>query len=150
MSGADVIEASLEAVVGDGLDIVPFFFARFFAAHPDQQHNFQRPQATQGAMVNEMLDYLIAIDGNEVWLKDALDATLAKHHSYGDLAVPVFESALNILVTTLAQAAGGRWTPCFQAEWDRRIGAVMAMIRLLSSDGASGRNLDDGGDRGLR
>lgn len=38
--GAELIEASLDAVAASGIDIVPEFFVRFFATRPEQRDNF--------------------------------------------------------------------------------------------------------------
>lgn len=114
MDDAALLQEALEAVADSGIDIVPLFFERFFEIHPEQRDSFNRPVATQGAMVNEMLEYICAIAVREEWVEASIAATLAKHHSYGDINGALFGSALNILTDALAAAAGAAWTPEFR------------------------------------
>ncbi|WP_225008838.1 globin [Novosphingobium percolationis] len=121
--------ASLDAVAETDIDITPIFFERFFAAHPEHRDSFNRPQATQGAMVNEMIEYLAALEVNDPWALEAIDAMVAKHHSYGDISESVFDDALDILVETLEEVAGERWTAQNSARWRAQASRMKGRIR---------------------
>lgn len=120
-----LMEASLEVVANSGIDIVAEFFDRFFAAYPEQRDSFQRPQATQGAMVTEMLDYLLAQGAQEGWVDGSFAECTQRHDSYSNIAPVDFANTLRILVQTLAFAAGAEWRPQFSDVWGRQIEGLM-------------------------
>lgn len=126
---ARLIKASLEAVVASGIDIVPEFFARFFAIWPEQRDNFQRPLATQGQMVTEMLDFLMAQASGEVWVARSFESCVDRHHSYGAIAPADFARCLTLLVETLAHAAGPCWKPEFTRAWSGPVDKLAMLTR---------------------
>jgi hemoglobin-like flavoprotein len=126
---ASLLEASLEAVAASGVDIVPEFFNRFFAAWPHQQDSFNRPQATQEAMVAEMLDFLLAQASGEQWIEASVQDCMDRHHSYADIQIDNFEQSLTMLVETLASAAGDAWRPEYAAAWHDQVRAVVTHVR---------------------
>ncbi|MBC2670603.1 globin [Novosphingobium piscinae] len=120
-----VLEASIEAVAGTGLDVVPEFFARFYEAWPEQRDDFSRPATTQGAMVNEMLAILAALATDDP-VGDALIADCtARHHSYGAIAAADFTEAARMLMDTMQRAAGSAW----RAEHTQVWSALLTRLR---------------------
>lgn len=122
-------EASLATVAKSDVDIVPEFFSRFFAAHPEQREGFYRPGATQGAMVNEMISFLAAVAAREEWVLGAIEDSMAKHQSYGVVAPELFKSALDILVETMAAVAGTEWRAEYADLWSLLTSQLMQQIR---------------------
>lgn len=114
-------DASIEAVALTGVDIVPLFFEHLFERYPEQRDNFQRPAATQGAMVNDMIALLSEFaSGNptaQVRLQDCLD----RHQSYGPIEIEHFTEAWNILLKTCAAVTGDDWNPLFSGLWSNLI-----------------------------
>lgn len=127
--GAALIEASLEAVAASGIDIVPEFFARFFAHWPEQCDNFQRPLTSQGEMVTEMLDFLIAQASGEGWTVESFESCMDRHHSYADIDPADFAQSLAILVETLAAVAGPGWKPEFTLAWSANVESLTGRTR---------------------
>lgn len=126
---ATLIETSLEAVSASGIDIVPAFFTRFFSVWPEQRDNFQRPLATQGEMVTEMLDFLTAQASGEGWVADSFENCVDRHHSYADIDSADFARCLMLLIETLADAAGPAWKPDFTQVWLASVERLAAYAR---------------------
>lgn len=131
MKSPSIISASLDVVAETGIDITPIFFDRFFSDHPDQRDAFNRPQTTQGAMINEIIDFIIALEADDDWITDAINSTVAKHHSYGDISPVDFENVLRTLVETLSTVADQRWTFDFSQAWFTQISRLMKIIRTI-------------------
>ncbi len=129
MGSRELLEESLGAVAEADLDIVPRFFERFFEAHPEQRASFYNPRVTQGAMVNEMLDYLLALGVGETWVPHSVDSTVLAHHSYGNIPPETFDDAVDLLIETLAETAGDLWKPEYGAAWAVQADRMKAMIR---------------------
>lgn len=129
IANSTLIGASLEAVALSGEDIVPHFFGSFFRAFPEQRDLFQRPQATQGKMVNEMISLIQGVAANLEWVDEVMVDCVARHHRYGNLTVSQFRIAIDILIETLATIASSGWRTEFSHAWST---VVDQMIRRLS------------------
>lgn len=125
---ATVLEESLYAVTADGEDITRRFFDRFFALHPDQRTNFFHPDSTCGAMVNEILQSLMGLATQEGWVPTSIQSLVIAHRSYGDIPLELYDEALDLLVDTLAAAAGDRWTAQYDAAWRQQCVQLKEMI----------------------
>jgi hemoglobin-like flavoprotein len=125
---ATVLEESLYAVTADGEDITRRFFDRFFALHPDQRTNFFHPDSTCGAMVNEILQSLMGLATQESWVPTSIQSLVIAHRSYGDIPLVLYNEALDLLVDTLAAAAGNRWTAQYDAAWRQQCAQLKEMI----------------------
>lgn len=123
----DVLEQSLYAVADAGEDITPHFFARFFARRPEQQALFFQPTVTCGAMVNEILDSLLALATREGWVDTSIHNLVIAHRCYGNFPLPLYAELLDTFVDTLAGLAGDRWS----AEYDKAWRAVTADLLAL-------------------
>ncbi|MEL0252526.1 MAG: globin [Novosphingobium sp.] len=113
--------ASIEAVALTGVDIVPLFFERLFERYPEQRDNFQRPAATQGAMVNDMITMLAQFASGSPTARATLHDCLDRHQSYGPIAIEHFTEAWNILLKTCEVVAGGDWSTRFSQLWSNLI-----------------------------
>lgn len=129
-------DASLLAAATSDQDIVQEFFTRFFARHPGQRDSFNRPNTTQGAMVNEMIALLEAIAAQEIWADQTLESSVALHQSYGEICPHLFESALNILKDTMASVAGEKWHPEYELSWQQLIKQTQDKIEKIFGEGA--------------
>ncbi len=111
----EALMASMDAIVADGVDIVPMFFAHFFRANPAEQAKFHNKLSSHGNMVNEIMGLLLAVAAEEPWVEMFTRAQLRTHEGYGDIALERYREALDMFVDVLGESAGARWT----AEWDR-------------------------------
>src|SRR3546814_7596121 len=68
-------------------------------------------------MVNEMITSVLALASNEAWLTNSVQNFVAAHRSYGDIPPDAYARLLDVLVDTLAQVAGSRWTDEFETAW---------------------------------
>ncbi|HEY9581057.1 MAG TPA: globin domain-containing protein [Rhizorhapis sp.] len=124
----ETLERSLEAVMEAGKDITPFFYDRFFALYPEQRANFYHFESTSGTMVNEMITSVLALASNEAWLTNSVQNFVAAHRSYGDIPPDAYARLLDVLVDTLAQVAGSRWTDEFETAWRWYVSGMKALI----------------------
>ncbi len=123
-----MMTASLEGIAERGVDIVPAYFARFYAAFPGDEANFHNRAASQGAMVNEMLTMLLAQAAGETWVPMIMRAQVTTHYSHGDIALSQYRDALSMLVDVLADAAGPDWSAAQDAAWREEADALFALI----------------------
>lgn len=114
-------DASIEAVALTGVDIVPLFFERLFERYPEQRDNFQRPAATQGAMVDDMIALLAEFASGSPTARAALHDCLDRHQSYGPIAIEHFTEAWNILLKTCEVVAGRDWSTRFSQYWSNLV-----------------------------
>jgi hemoglobin-like flavoprotein len=125
---AAILEESLYAVTANDEDITPRFFDQFFALHPEQRGNFFHPTITCGAMVTEILQSLMGLATHESWVPTSSQSLVIAHRSYGDIPLALYDEALDLLVDTLAAAAGERWTPAYDAAWRQQCVLLKDMI----------------------
>lgn len=122
---ADLMAQSLALVERD---IVPEFFARFFAGFPTEERNFHNRATSQGTMVNEMLSFLLALADGEDWLPTMLQTQVLTHHDKGEIALERYRDSLHLLVDVLADAAGPGWTVEHEGAWRGQADRLYAMI----------------------
>lgn len=127
-TAGDVLERSLYAVAESGEDVTPHFFKRFFARHPDQEAMFFQPSVSCGAMVNEILESLIALATQEGWVETSIHNLVIAHRCYGNFPLPLYAELLDLFVETLADLAGPRWTAEFDAAWRQVAARLYALI----------------------
>ena len=125
-SPPDLLAASLEAV-GE-TDIVPPYFARFFALFPEQEERFHNRGSSQGLMVNEMLSYLLAQSGGEGWVPTMMRAQVITHRDHGEIALAQYRRSLDLLVEVMAEAAGPAWRAEYTRAWQGEIDRLFALI----------------------
>ncbi len=125
---AQLLEESLYAVAEAGEDITPHFFERFFDRHPEQQAVFFHPTVTCGAMMNEILESLMALATQESWVPTSIQNLVVAHRSYGDIPLPLYAELLDLFVETLAGIAGERWSAEYDAAWRRQSAELLELI----------------------
>jgi hemoglobin-like flavoprotein len=109
-------------------DIVPEFFARFFAGFPAEERNFHNRATSQGTMINEMISFLLALAEGEDWLPTLLQTQVLTHHDKGDIALERYRDSLRLLVDVLADAAGPGWNAEHDHAWHETADRLYAMI----------------------
>ena len=120
--------ASLDAVADAEVDIVPRFFARFYADHPQDRAMFHNPGSSHGAMVNEIMDTLLALAGGEEWVELMLRNQVRTHHDHGDIPLERYAQALDLFIAVLAEAAGPAWTAAHHHAWRTQADRMLAII----------------------
>lgn len=119
---------SLDAVAAAEVDIVPVYFARFFAQVPADEAMFLNRAASQGAMVNEMLTMLLAQASGEEWVPMMMRAQVTTHWDHGEIPLERYRQALDLLVDVLAETAGPRWRREYDAAWRGQVERMFALI----------------------
>lgn len=127
-SAHELMLASLEAVAAADVDLVPRFFARFYGAHPQDRVMFHNPGSSHGAMVNEIMDTLLALASGEEWVELMLRNQVRTHHDHGDIPLDRYAQALDLFLDVLADAAGPAWTADCQHAWRAQADRMMAII----------------------
>ena len=122
----ELLLASLEAAAAR--DIVPLFFARFFARWPHAEAMFANPRSSHGTMVNEMLSLLLAQAEGEAWVPMMTRQRVINHYDHGDIPLEQYASSLQILIDTLAEAAGDSWRGEWDAAWRAQAAQLCALI----------------------
>lgn len=120
--------ASLDLVGESGVDIVPLFFARFYAKWPDERERFCNRTSSEGLMVNEMLAMLLAFAAEEPWLRTMMRAQVNTHHDHGNIALEQYAEVFAMLVDVLRDAAGSEWSPELDAVWGEAATGLFGII----------------------
>ena len=108
---AAVMEKTLLAIADANVDIVPMLFTRFLAAYPEQRTAFTNLEAAQGRMTNETVEALLGLATREYWVP-----------------VEQYAAFVNMLVDTLAEAAGRAWTEAQDHAWKSQAKRLNGMI----------------------
>lgn len=116
-SAAEAMNRTLDAIAASDEDLVPAFFRRFFQRYPELAPRFHNRASSQGTMVNEMILMLLAEAAGEAWLPTFLRAQVSTHHRHGEIALEHFRGSLDLLVESLAEAAGSGWNAVQYAAW---------------------------------
>lgn len=107
--------ASLDLLAERDVDLVPRFFTRFYADHPQDRAMFHNPGSSHGAMLNEIMDTLLALASGEEWVELMLRNQVRTHHDHGHIPLERYRQVLDLFVAVLADTAGPDW----QRDWDR-------------------------------
>src|SRR3546814_10271806 len=75
-----------------------------------------------------MITSVLALASNEAWLTNSVQNFVAVHRSYGDIPPDAYARLLDVLVDTLAQVAGSRWTDEFETAWRWYVSGMKALI----------------------
>lgn len=120
--------ASLELLAMRDVDLVPRFFARFYADHPEDRAMFHNPGSSHGAMVNEIMDTLLALARDEEWVELMLRNQVRTHHDHGDIALERYAQTLDLFLAVLAEAGGAQWQADWDQAWRKQADRMMAII----------------------
>jgi hemoglobin-like flavoprotein len=123
-----VMEQSLITIAERDVDIVPIVFNRFFAAYPKERANFYVPEASYGRMVNETLEILTALAAGAEWAPVSIARFVDLHRNYGAIPLQQYDDFVDMLVATLADAAGDGWTTEHHDAWTEAAVRLKALI----------------------
>jgi hypothetical protein len=89
---------------------------------------FFQPAVTCGAMVNEILESLLALAAGEAWVDTSIHNMVIAHRCYGNFGLPLYAELLDLFVDTMADLAGERWSAEYDAAWRRLTADLYALI----------------------
>jgi len=127
-SPAETMEQSLVAIADAGVDIAPLQFERFFRAFPDQRSTFTNLEAAQGRMTMETVEALIGLATQESWVPVTITNFVDLHRNYGPIPLEQYFAFVDMIVLTLAQAAGPSWTKEQEQVWTAQAKKLNGMI----------------------
>jgi len=124
----DALRASFGVVIDRQPDLTKVFYEELFARHPEARALFsRRPMAVQERMLAETL--VAAMDHLEdpAWLSEQLAALGARHAEYG-VTTEMYGWVAEVLLATLARAAGDAWSPAYEAAWRDALTAIAELM----------------------
>src|SRR3546814_20236653 len=86
-----------------------------------------------------MITSVLALASNEAWLTNSVQNFVAAHRSYGDIPPDAYARLLDVLVDTLAQVAGSRWTDEFETAWRWYVSGMKDRKRVVEGKSVSVR-----------
>lgn len=123
-----LLRSSFDLVISRQPQITPRFYEILFSRYPQVRPLFGRnAQAAQQQMLQEALVAVMDHLEDASWLSQTLRAMGAKHVDYG-VADEMYAWVGDSLLSTLAEAAGGDWTPELQAAWAEAYGAITSLM----------------------
>jgi hypothetical protein len=131
MTGQDDLaqmEASLGAIAERNIDIVPLVFERFFAAFPGQQEIFYNPDASCPRMAGETLEALIGTAAGEPWVPTMITTFVDLHRNYDKISADDYARYVDLVVDTVATAAGADWTDDMARAWQAQAHRLNLLI----------------------
>ena len=126
---AQLLDQSLQVVAEAGEDLTPHFFSRLFERHPEQEENFFHPAITCGPMVNEIIESLLALAGDAGWVRSSIQELVIAHRSFGDIPQELYAEVFDILIETMADLAGEKWTAEYDAAWRGQANQLTEIVR---------------------
>lgn len=125
---AATMEKTLFAIAAADQDIVPLLFKRFLETYPDQRSTFTNLEAAQGRMTNETIEALIGLAANAYWVPVTITNFVDLHRNYGNIPLELYIAFVDMLVVTLAEAAGSAWTLEQELAWQSQAKRLNTMI----------------------
>jgi len=125
---AAAMEQTLFAIADAGIDIVPLLFSRFLETYPEQRSAFTNLEAAQGRMTNETIEALIGLATNAYWVPVTITNFVDLHRNYGDIPLELYVAFVDMLVVSLAEAAGSAWSLEQELAWQSQAKRLNTMI----------------------
>ena len=127
MDDAETMEGTLEAAGAAGIDIVPALYERFFARFPEAVPLFLTFESN-ARMAGETIDLLLGLARGEWWVETSVESFVDLHRNYGEIPGAQWDGFVDLLIETLAEAAGEDWTAQAEAAWRRQASDLKEMI----------------------
>ena len=126
----ETIHASLEAVAerhGDPTDAV---YAKMFTEHPDMKPLFilDEDGGAQGHMLQEAIDMLIDMAGENRFGENFIQIELANHVGFG-VPTDVFMTFFRIIKDTFKELLGAEWSDAFDTAWNELLSHADAIMK---------------------
>jgi hemoglobin-like flavoprotein len=122
------MEAPLFAIAEADIDIAPILFDRFFSVFPERKATFINPEASRGRMTNETIEAMIGLATNAQWVPTTIVNFVDLHQIYGDFPASLYNGWIDLLLDTLAEAAGSAWTAESDKAWRTQGERLKAMV----------------------
>ena len=123
-----LLRESFEVVATANPKFISRFYEILFERYPQTKTMFtpggaaRQAEMLTGALV-AVLDHL----EDAPWLQNTLGALGAKHVDYG-VTPQMYDWVGASLLATLAEVAGGAWTPELEAAWAEAYGAIASLM----------------------
>jgi hemoglobin-like flavoprotein len=123
-----LLRESFEVVATANPKFISRFYEILFERYPQTKAMFtpsgaaRQAEMLTGALV-AVLDHL----EDAPWLQNTLGALGAKHVDYG-VTPQMYDWVGASLLATLAEVAGGAWTPELEAAWAEAYGAIASLM----------------------
>lgn len=132
-----LLRRSFELVVDRQPQITPRFYEILFSRFPQVQPLFgRRSSAKQGEMLQEALVAVVDHLEDAGWLTETLGAMGRKHVEYG-VTDEMYDYVGASLLQTLAEIAGGDWSPELEAAWGEAYGAIASLMKAGARQAAA-------------
>lgn len=127
---AELMEASLIAVVDAGVELRFALFERFFAVWPDRRASFLNVDAASRRMTDETLEMMMGLArGEDNWVWPLVAELAFTHRSYGRLPWAEYESWISLTIEVVRDAAGAVWDAETEAAWVRQGERLKVMLQ---------------------
>jgi hemoglobin-like flavoprotein len=129
-----LLRSSFDLVVERQPTLVHRFYEILFERHPKAKALFGRNSAA--AQEKMLTDALVAVMDHledAPWLTSALKGLGAKHAGYG-VTTEMYGWVGASLLATLAEIAGGDWTPGHNAAWTEAYGAISSLMQAGAAE----------------
>ena len=127
---AALMEATLTAAAGSGIELRHPLFARWFAAWPERSATFINADASSRRMTDETLEMMLGLaKSEELWVGPLVDELAFTHRSYGRLPWAEYESWIDLMIVVLGELAGEAWNADAEAAWVRQGEALKGLIQ---------------------
>jgi len=121
------IRSSFQLLAPRGQDVVNDFYERLFRTAPSVRPLFPDDMSGQKGHLLAALGLVVKHADNLGALTEPLHEMGARHVGYG--AQPAHYGVVrDTLLATLAQFAGGAWTPQLEADWTAALNAVAGVM----------------------
>lgn len=132
----ELLRSSLELVASRQARITPRFYEILFERYPQAQALFGRnSRDAQAQMLQDAIVAVVDHVDDADWLASTLHAMGRKHYEYG-VTREMYPWVGESLLATLAEIAGGDWTPAIERAWADAFGAIRDLM-LAGSDAAA-------------
>ncbi|MFT3926195.1 MAG: globin domain-containing protein [Myxococcales bacterium] len=124
----DLLRQSFELVVERNPDLTVRFYEILFERYPQLKPMFDPSRrAQQAKMLATALGAVLDHLEDAAWLEAHLSALGTRHVDYG-VTHQMYDWVGDSLLITLAEVAGGDWTPHLQEAWSEAYGAIVGLM----------------------
>jgi hemoglobin-like flavoprotein len=122
-----VLRQTFDQIEKSGGEVVDLFYANLFAIEPDLKKMFSSSQARQSRKFLSSLRVIVhSLDVPEKSI-EVLEQLGARHQSYG-VKAEHYDLAGKVLIQTLAEFFGDRFTPVVREAWSAGFGLIAAVM----------------------
>jgi hemoglobin-like flavoprotein len=124
-----LLRQSFELVLERNANLTTRFYEILFERYPAARPLFNRnPRNVQERMLAQALAAVMDHLEDAPWLTTTLGNLGARHVGYG-VTAEMYDWVGDALLRTLAETAGGAWTPELQRNWAEAYGVIVSLMR---------------------